>query len=195
MNTPTDPTITDKAVTAAARTIFDRMFSDVDWDRVPQSHDKFVAHARAVLEAALPHLADQPATTGDGRAEALSSLLRRSVRKTAVWRRHADTVAQSNKESASAARRMLDERQQEIEQLRARLLHLSEEHAARQSADRDTETAAPAWQVGDKAMWRGREVKVLAVNQVVIEHLGMALTRDANELEQHPDDAPLRGGK
>jgi hypothetical protein len=67
---PADP-ITDKAVTAAARTIFDRMFSDVDWDRVPQSHKKFEGHARAVLEAAVPHLADQPATTDPAAVDAL----------------------------------------------------------------------------------------------------------------------------
>jgi hypothetical protein len=65
--------------------------------------------------------------------------------------------------------------------------------ARRLPASRDSETAEPAWQVGDKAVWRGREVKVLAVNQVVIEDLGMALTRDADELEQHPAAASLRG--
>lgn len=40
----------------------------------------------------------------------------------------------------------------------------------------------PRWEVGDTAVWRNREVQVLAVDQVVIDSLGTALTRSADEL-------------
>jgi hypothetical protein len=40
----------------------------------------------------------------------------------------------------------------------------------------------PRWHPGDRAVWRGREVQVLAVDQVVIDSLGTALTRSVDEL-------------
>jgi hypothetical protein len=51
------------------------------------------------------------------------------------------------------------------------------------------EVHKPHWTVGDKAGWRGREVQVLAVDQVVIEDLGTALTRDADELDELPAES------
>jgi hypothetical protein len=55
-----DPTITDKAVTAAAREIH----SAYDTASPQEQHDARTT-AREALEAAVPHLADQPATTGE----------------------------------------------------------------------------------------------------------------------------------
>jgi hypothetical protein len=110
-----DP-ITDKAVDAAARAAC--TFAGVDYDHDDSARETAHAGARAVLEAAVPHLADQPATTG-GIAEAIEQ----------DERDQADAVDPERRPSSDylAGYRAATKRAAEI---------------ARQSADRDTETAA-----------------------------------------------------
>jgi hypothetical protein len=219
---PADP-ITDKAVDAAARAYFTKVSERLSprtptFDDLPPSTQQLaLSEARAALEAAVPHLADQPATTGDladvwpdpfghwtaEEAEAARAMKRALLsrlplpvdRDTCTEPLPVDGDPEAMQTCDHPALPGTDRcpihdprHQQYLDGLHAEIRHLKQT-----AADRDTETAAPGWQVGDKAVWRGREVKVLAVDQVVIEDLGTALTRDADELEQHPDTT--RGGE
>jgi hypothetical protein len=208
-----DPTIPDKAVTAAVEACMHARADGAD----------DVQCWRLGLAAAVPHLADQPATTElaelreanermrerlfelgpiidalthGGVADELVRLRRQSAdRDTCTEPLPVDGDPEAMQTCDHPALPGTDRcpihdprHQQYLDGLHAEIRHLKQT-----AADRDTETAAPGWQVGDKAVWRGREVKVLAVDQVVIEDLGTALTRDADELEQHPDTT--RGGE
>lgn len=188
--------VTDASIDKIARALVGAYGTD-RWSHLPISEqDAWRIRARAAVAAALPIvLAARPRprlVPGD------VPITERTPH--GVWIADGPdpepslTVPCAGLSGCDDCRKYNDLRQHLVEQIVA----LDAQHQ-REMADlvaaRDNETAEPAWQVGDKAVWRGREVKVLAVNQVVIEDLGMALTRDANELEQHPDDAPLRGGK